>query len=180
MTNQDIFELIDRFEASSLTEMKLSTEHFKIALSRESSNTGGCPAGLAMAAAQGQCAGMQAAVAQGQCVGGQAAVAQGQYAGVQTAAVQEQYAGERAVAAQEQYFITAPMVGACYAAPEPGQPPFVTPGARVSAGQTVCLMEAMKMISEIPAPCDCVIEEVLKADGEFAAFGEALYRYRPC
>ena len=51
---------------------------------------------------------------------------------------------------------------------------------RVKKGQTVCLIEAMKMMSEVPAPCDCVIEEVLKANGELAAFGEALFRYRPC
>ena len=45
---------------------------------------------------------------------------------------------------------------------------------------TVCLIEAMKMMSEVSAPCDCVIEEVVKANGELAAFGEPLFRYRPC
>ncbi|WP_325214519.1 acetyl-CoA carboxylase biotin carboxyl carrier protein, partial [Oscillibacter sp.] len=67
-----------------------------------------------------------------------------------------------------------------YAAPAPEQPPFVQPGDRVGKGQTVCLIEAMKTMIEVPAPCDCVIEEVLKANGELAAFGEALMRYRPC
>ena len=76
--------------------------------------------------------------------------------------------------------ISAPLVGTYYAAPAPEQPPFVAAGDRVKKGQTVCLIEAMKMMSEVPAPCDCVIEEVLKANGELAAFGEALFRYRPC
>ena len=76
--------------------------------------------------------------------------------------------------------ITAPLVGTFYAAPAPDQPPFVSVGDRVKKGQTVCLIEAMKMMSEIPAPCDCVIEAVLKADGELAAFGEALLRIKPC
>lgn len=76
--------------------------------------------------------------------------------------------------------ISAPLVGTYYAASAPDQPPFVNTGDRVKKGQTVCLIEAMKMMSEVPAPCDCVIEEVLKANGELAAFGEPLFRYRPC
>ena len=66
------------------------------------------------------------------------------------------------------------------AAPAPEKPPFVSPGDRVKKGQTVCLIEAMKMMSEVSAPCDCVIGDVLKANGELAAFGEALMRYKPC
>ena len=74
--------------------------------------------------------------------------------------------------------ITAPLVGTYYAASAPDQPPFVAVGDRVSKGQTVCLIEAMKMMSEVPAPCDCVIEEILKANGELVAFGEPLFHYR--
>ena len=74
--------------------------------------------------------------------------------------------------------ITAPLVGTFYAAPAPDQPPFVKVGDRVKKGQTVCLIEAMKMMSEVPAPCDCVIEEILKANGELVAFGEPLFHYR--
>ena len=76
--------------------------------------------------------------------------------------------------------ITAPLVGTFYAAPAPDQPPFVNVGDRVKKGQTVCLIEAMKMMSEVPAPCDCIIEAVLKDNGELAAFGEPLLRYKPC
>ncbi len=76
--------------------------------------------------------------------------------------------------------IDAPLVGTFYAASSPDSPPFVTVGDRVEKGQTVCLIEAMKMMSEVSAPCDCVIEEVVKANGELAAFGEPLFRYRPC
>ena len=76
--------------------------------------------------------------------------------------------------------ITAPMVGTCYAAPAPDQPPFVQAGDRVAKGQTLCLMEAMKMMSEVTAPCDCVIREVLLKNGELAEFGQPLFRYQPC
>ena len=85
-----------------------------------------------------------------------------------------------APAQEEAPAVTAPLVGTFYAAPAPDQAPFVAVGDRVKKGQTVCLIEAMKMMSEVPAPCDCVIEAVLKADGELAAFGEALLRIKPC
>lgn len=74
--------------------------------------------------------------------------------------------------------ITAPLVGTYYAASAPDQSPFVAVGDRVAKGQTVCLIEAMKMMSEVPAPCDCVIEEILKANGDLVSFGEPLFRYR--
>lgn len=83
-----------------------------------------------------------------------------------------------APAAEAQPAITAPLVGTYYAAPAPDQPPFVSVGDRVSKGQTVCLMEAMKMMSEVPAPCDCVIEEVCRTSGDLVAFGDVLFRYR--
>ena len=76
--------------------------------------------------------------------------------------------------------INAPLVGTFYTASSPESPPFAAVGDRVKKGQTVCLIEAMKMMSEVSAPCDCVIEEVVKANGELASFGEPLFRYRPC
>lgn len=76
--------------------------------------------------------------------------------------------------------VTAPLVGTFYAAPAPEKPPFVRVGDKVQKGDTLCLIEAMKMMSEVPAPCDCVIEAVLKADGDLVSFGEPLLRYKPC
>ena len=83
-----------------------------------------------------------------------------------------------APAAGEDSFIKAPLVGTFYAAPAPGEAPFVSVGDRVKKGQTVCVLEAMKMMSEVPAPCDCVIEEVLAQDGELAGFDAPLFRIR--
>ncbi len=74
--------------------------------------------------------------------------------------------------------IQTPLVGTFYAAPEPGKPAFVSVGDTVQKGQTVCIIEAMKMINEIPAPCDCVIEKVLLEDGALAGYGEALFLIR--
>lgn len=77
-------------------------------------------------------------------------------------------------------YIKAPLVGTFYAASAPEQPPFVKVGDRVRKGQPVCLLEAMKMMSEIPAPCDCEITAVLKENGALVSFGEPLFRYQPC
>ena len=89
-------------------------------------------------------------------------------------------AAEAAPAQADMTAVTAPLVGTFYAAPAPDQAPFVAVGDRVKKGQTVCLIEAMKMMSEVPAPCDCVIEEILKDSGELVSFGEPLIRYKPC
>ena len=74
--------------------------------------------------------------------------------------------------------VNAPLVGMFYAKPAPDQEPFVKVGDQVSKGQTLFLLEAMKMMSEVPAPCDLVVEAVLKSDGELCSFGEPVLRYR--
>lgn len=74
--------------------------------------------------------------------------------------------------------VTAPLVGVFYAAPAPEEPPFAAPGAQVKKGGTLCLIEAMKMMSEIPAPADCVVVEVLAKDGEAVGYGAPLFRIR--
>jgi len=80
--------------------------------------------------------------------------------------------------AQEKPVIRAPLVGTFYAASAPDHPPLVKQGDRVSKGQTVCLIEAMKMMSEVTAPCDCVIEEVLVQNGDLLGFDAPIFRYR--
>ena len=80
--------------------------------------------------------------------------------------------------AKSETVIKAPIVGTYYAAAAPGEAPFVSVGDRVEKGQTVCLIEAMKMMSEIQAPCDSIIEEVLQENGALVEFGAPLLRYR--
>ena len=83
------------------------------------------------------------------------------------------------VQAEEQgEVVSAPLVGVFYAAPAPEEPPYVTAGAQVKKGDTLCLIEAMKMMSEVPAPADCVVEEVLAKDGEAVGMGAPLFRVR--
>mgnify|MGYP001111585925 CR=1 FL=1 len=82
------------------------------------------------------------------------------------------------VPAEEGEVVSAPLVGVFYAAPAPEEPPYVTAGAQVKKGDTLCLIEAMKMMSEVPAPADCVVEEVLAQDGEAVGVGAPLFRIR--
>ena len=70
------------------------------------------------------------------------------------------------------------LVGTFYTASSPESPPFAAVGDRVKKGQTVCLIEAMKMMSELGAPADCVVAEVLAKDGEAVGFGAPLFRIR--
>ena len=74
--------------------------------------------------------------------------------------------------------VSAPLVGVFYAAPAPGEAPFAPAGAQVKKGEPLCLIEAMKMMSEVPAPADCVVEEILARDGEAVGMGAPLFRIR--
>jgi acetyl-CoA carboxylase biotin carboxyl carrier protein len=73
-------------------------------------------------------------------------------------------------------FITSPMVGTYYAAPSPDSPPFVSVGDRVRKGQTLCILEAMKIMNELEAEYDCKILEILVQDGEPVEYDMPLFR----
>ena len=71
--------------------------------------------------------------------------------------------------------IDAPMVGVFYLAPSPDAEPFVKVGQSVKKGDTVCIIEAMKLMNEIQAEEDGVITEVLAKNGEIIEFGQPLF-----
>ena len=75
--------------------------------------------------------------------------------------------------------IKSPMVGTFYKAPEPGADPYVKVGSRVTIGQTVCIIEAMKIMNEIEAEISGVVREVLVDDAQPVEFGQVLYRVDP-
>jgi len=85
---------------------------------------------------------------------------------------------EKAAEVEPGETVASPLVGVFYAAPSPEEAPFAAVGARVRKGDTLCLIEAMKMMSEVPAPADCVVEEVLARDGEAVGVGAPLFRVR--
>lgn len=70
--------------------------------------------------------------------------------------------------------VTSPMVGTAYLSPEPGAAAFVRPGDRVSKGQTLLIVEAMKTMNPIPAPRDGTVSKVAVENGQPVEFGEIL------
>ena len=71
--------------------------------------------------------------------------------------------------------ITSPIVGTFYASPSPDAPPFVKQGAKVKAGQTLCILEAMKMMNHLEAEYDCEIIKILAGSGELVEYGQTLF-----
>jgi acetyl-CoA carboxylase biotin carboxyl carrier protein len=70
--------------------------------------------------------------------------------------------------------VISPMVGTAYAAPEPGAKPFIEVGAKVEAGDTLLVVEAMKTMNQIPAPRAGTVVQILFEDGQPVEFGEPL------
>jgi acetyl-CoA carboxylase biotin carboxyl carrier protein len=80
------------------------------------------------------------------------------------------------VAAQPQgHVVTSPMVGTFYRAPSPGAAEFVKIGDTVKEGQTLCIIEAMKLMNEIESDKDGVVKEVLAENGQAVEYGQPLF-----
>ena len=75
--------------------------------------------------------------------------------------------------------VKSPMVGTFYASPEPGAKPYVGPGSRVSKGQILCIIEAMKIMNEIESEFSGVIKEVIATDAHPVEYGQVLFRIDP-
>jgi len=74
--------------------------------------------------------------------------------------------------------ITSPMVGTFYRAAAPGEEPFVEVGSNVKVGQTICILEAMKLMNEIESEYDAEIVEILVENGTPVEFGQVLMRVK--
>jgi acetyl-CoA carboxylase biotin carboxyl carrier protein len=75
--------------------------------------------------------------------------------------------------------VKSPMVGTFYKSPEPGAPAYVMAGARVSKGQILCIIEAMKIMNEIESEFSGVVREVLVEDAHPVEYGQVLFRIDP-
>lgn len=77
---------------------------------------------------------------------------------------------------EEGNIIKSPMVGTFYLKPSPNAKPFVEVGQNISKGDTVCIIEAMKLMNEIESEFDGIIKEILVKDGEIVEYGKPLFR----
>jgi acetyl-CoA carboxylase biotin carboxyl carrier protein len=75
--------------------------------------------------------------------------------------------------------VTSPMVGTYYSSPAPDEPAFVRVGDRIRLGQTVCIIEAMKLMNELEAEVAGEVIEVLAQNGEPVEYGQVLMRVKP-
>ena len=148
MELSDVLALLDRFDASSAASMKLRLGDLRLELSKYAA-----PAAVVPAAAPAAAAAPAPVTAPAP-------------------------AAEAPTAQAEGTTVKAPLVGTFYAASAPGEAPFVSVGDTVKKGQTLCVLEAMKMMSEVPAPCDCVILEILAKDGDLVGFDAPLFQVR--
>jgi len=148
MKLEEIKELIRVFGRSKLGKLKVKDGEFEIAMQRE---------------------GSEVVVSSAPAVTAPAPVAA-------TAAPVESATVESAEKELSGDIITSPMVGTFYASPSPDSPPFVKEGDTVRKGQTLCILEAMKIMNEVEAEFDCKILEVLVQDGQPIEYDTALFR----
>ena len=77
------------------------------------------------------------------------------------------------------YEVTSPMVGTFYMSPSPGAEPFIKVGSKVKAGDVLCIIEAMKIMNELPSEVSGVITEIVAKDNQTVEFGQVLMRIDP-
>lgn len=140
--------LIDLVQQSGIAELEITEGEEKVRISR------GIPGGVAQAAPQPGTVYMTTPMMQA-AGGAPAAVA--------------------LPAEPEGHVIKAPMVGTFYRSSAPGAKPFVELGQAVKAGETVCIIEAMKLLNEIESDSDGVIKEVLVENGQPVEYGQPLF-----
>lgn len=106
----------------------------------------------------------------------------GQLAGAETAATVSARRGQVAQLEKEELGLVqvrAPMVGTLYRTPSPGAPPFVEEGDEVQEGQTVCLIEVMKLFNEIPSPVNGRVKRILAEHGKGVEYDEVIMEIEP-
>jgi acetyl-CoA carboxylase biotin carboxyl carrier protein len=81
--------------------------------------------------------------------------------------------------ARELVEVKSPMVGTFYAAPAPEAPPYVEVGSTVTKGQTLCILEAMKLMNELESEVDGIVREILVENAEPVEYGQVLFRIEP-
>ena len=92
--------------------------------------------------------------------------------------VVSEVASDAPTPAAEGDVVESPLVGVAYLAAGPDKPPFVTVGDQVKKGQTLMIIEAMKVMNEVPAPKDGLVTEILVQNEEMVEFGKGLVRIK--
>lgn len=137
----EIYELMDRFESSCLTELEIEEEGKRVRLKKD------------------------ADLKQSQC-----RTSQQDMSIAQTAQVSDKNMEK----------ICAPLVGIFYKAPSPDEPDFTAVGEKVTKGQTLCIIEAMKVMNELKSPIDGTVRAIHGVNGQLAEYGQVLFEVEKC
>ncbi len=146
---EKIEQLVKVLEGSSLTEMTVKDGDFKITMSKLDN----APVVASVSAVPG-------------------------LSGAPAPAATPVPAAPKEAVKEESDYIVSPIVGTFYSAPAPDAPAFVKVGDHVKNGQTVCILEAMKLMNEIQSEYDCEIEAVLVFNEQKVEYGQPLFRVK--
>ena len=156
MDLNELKELISMLEDSKLSELEIEEEGRRIRLTKQSEHYVSVPAPVQM-----------------QAPAPAPSVAPSTPFGSANESKEPSLADQGLVA------VTSPMVGTFYIKPAPSEPAFVEPGDRISADQTICIVEAMKIMNEVAAKVAGIVERILVENGEPVEFGQPLFAIRP-
>jgi acetyl-CoA carboxylase biotin carboxyl carrier protein len=150
MNQKQIFELMEKFDESKLSVLKVESEGFKITLKNDSAPAGipAYPHPVALP--------VTAPVAAGQAITEEAPVS----------------------ASTGTEIITSPIVGSFYRSPGPDSPAFVDEGSSVKAGDSICIIEAMKIMNKLEADFACEIIKILAENGQMVEYGAPLFEVK--
>jgi len=160
MKIKEIRDLIDFISQSELNEVNIETTDFKISVKKSpdiSVNSGEIV--------------MSPANAQSNSPASQNVT--------ETVEIKEETAEEKTKPAKNYIEIKSPMIGTFYRSPNPESPPFIEPGDRIKPGQTICIIEAMKLFNEIEAEISGTIVEILVDNATPVEFDQPLYLVDP-
>ncbi|MFP4081748.1 MAG: acetyl-CoA carboxylase biotin carboxyl carrier protein [Candidatus Aminicenantes bacterium] len=148
---KEIIKLIDLLEEKKLSHFELEIEGFKIKISRTQPPASSPEVSTGVSSSPQQ--------------------------------IKEENISSSPVSAQKSknnlYYVTSPMVGTFYRAPDPNSPPFVDVGETVKKDQTLCIIEAMKLMNEIVSDTEGVLKEVHVENGRPVEYGQKLFSIEP-
>jgi len=156
MNQKQIFELMEKFKECKLGALILETEGFKISLENDRTN-------LMPVANQSTAAPIHSSASPGAAIGSESAAAP------DSEGIADEDGNE---------IITAPIVGSFYRSPGPDSPPFVEEGSVISTGDSICIIEAMKIMNKLEAEFACEIVRVLAENGQMVEYGAPLFEVR--
>lgn len=162
MNISEIKDLLAQFDASSLREFSYKTGGEELVFSKNESKSTAAPLATAFAAP---------AVAEAPAAPASASTSPAVAEAAASSAIAPSQAAEGDV-------VESPLVGVAYLSPGPDKPAFVAVGDTVKKGQTLLIIEAMKVMNEVPAPRDGVVTEILVANEDVIEFGTGLVRLK--